>query len=223
MKQATGYRLEARGDRLEAAGQIMDLRPVRPEPRAKRECRRAGRGGAGFTFFEICIVVLLACIVFGLLGTFVWRNARTSRATDRKLQAISAVHYLQGRLRRDIKGARDFQIEEAGHKLTVVDMQDRKRVYQYDPKDRTLTLPDLIDQGATMAYELARFREVRFTVDADGGGITYVISAVPYHERGGQLTQEEIGWGAAIAGRVGLRSRIQSTHYPGANLQGLIQ
>ncbi|MBI4867910.1 MAG: hypothetical protein HY816_13275 [Candidatus Wallbacteria bacterium] len=168
-------------------------------------------------------MVLLAAIVIGLLGTFVWRNARTSRATDRKLQAISAVHYLQGRLRRDMKGARDFAIDDDGHRLSILDQQDRKRVYQYDPKERTLTLPDLLDPAVTVTYELARFREVLFTADADGGGITYVISAVPYHERGGQLTEQEIGWGAAIAGRVGLSARIQSSHYPGANMQGLMQ
>ncbi len=121
---------------------------------AAAACRPAwpARRRSAFTLFEIIIVLLLACLVFGMLGTFVWRNARTSRATDRKLQAISAVHYLAGRLRRDLKGSASFAIDEGGKRLTMTDAAGRKRVYQYDPQERTLLVPDVVDPTASVRY-----------------------------------------------------------------------
>lgn len=192
-------------------------------PVAHRSTARVRRRPA-FTLVEIVIVLLLACLVFGMLGTFVWRNARTSRATDRKLQAISAVHYLSGRLRRDVKGAASFAIDEGGKRLTLTDAAGRKRVYQYDPQERTLQVPDLVDPAASVRYELARFRKVEFTADPDGGGMTYVLSAVPFFEtKETQLTETEVGWGSAIAGRITHLSSVQALQYPGANLRGLTQ
>ncbi len=173
------------------------------------------------TFVEIFVVILITSIVVGLLGTFLWRNARTSRATDRKLQAIRAVHYVEGRLRRDMKGAKSFEVDDDGSRLTIRDHQDRQRTYQFDPDNRTLTLPELLDPSSTVVYAQARFRKVLFIKDADEIGITFVLSAVPFNDPGRKLTVEELGWGSAIAGRVAVMKRSQSARHPEANLQGL--
>ena len=176
----------------------------------------------GYTLVEMVVVVLLTTFVFGAIGTFVWRNARTSRATDRKLQAIRAVHYLEGRIRRDMKGALDFSVGDGGRQLIITDTQRQKRSYVYDSESRTLRVPELLDPASSTIYDLAKFRQVLFIPDADGAGLGYVISAVPFDDKGRNLSVEEVGWGSAIAGRVTLAHRSQGLHHPRANLTGLV-
>lgn len=171
------------------------------------------RPSRGFSFVEMMVLFLTLALLMGLLGGFLFRNARVSRATDVKLQAIAALHDLSSRLRRDIKSAVSVQILDSGRGVALTNHEGVVRTYRWFPEDRSLMVPAITDPGRQVIYNLARIRKAHFSRDSGGRAIRFALSAIPFHHEKDLLTRDR-KHGAALAGRVLIPARVQALQYP---------
>jgi hypothetical protein len=165
------------------------------------------------------VELMVALSVFALVGayladTFVFA-ARAERAVNKKVLTARTLQYIQGRIRRDSKWARQVRIPTGGDQGPAIEFSDfegNRRTYTWTESTLILKIPDIGNPNRQVEFRECKFRYVDFYLTEGGGeGCRVIFSPLPMDENLAIAGEKEVVWGVSMVGRTELDA-VSITH-----------